>query len=285
MQTKPKAMTSPMFKWTGRKSRLLKKYEALNFFPDPSQFDTFVDLFAGSGAVTCWVADRYPDKNLIFNDFNPELMAMFSQLRNNWSEFKGEYERISEHFLETAIEDRKELYNTYKCRYAFDYADISEVELTASLLVMMKINFNGMWKSYKKYGERYSTPPGVVNYNSNAFDLETVEKFRDVLLRATILSLSFEDVPVPENSWVFADPPYRDCTVGYANEFNDEHQHALTQVLLRSNGLFAESNKEVGDGFWTERFPENFIHYIDNKYTCGVGDTVTAVTEVLIKNY
>ena len=58
-------MTKPLYKWTGGKGRLLKKYTNLGFFPDPSEFDTFVDLFFGAGAVTCWVADMYPDKKLI----------------------------------------------------------------------------------------------------------------------------------------------------------------------------------------------------------------------------
>ena len=48
-------MTKPMFKWSGGKGRLFKRYTELGFFPDPSQFDTFVDLFFGAGAVTCWV--------------------------------------------------------------------------------------------------------------------------------------------------------------------------------------------------------------------------------------
>ena len=68
-------MVKPLFKWTGGKGRLLQKYTDLGFFPDPSQFDTFVDLFFGAGAVTCWVADMYPDKNLIINDLNTEMMT------------------------------------------------------------------------------------------------------------------------------------------------------------------------------------------------------------------
>jgi DNA adenine methylase Dam len=278
-------MTNPIFKWTGRKSRLLAKYEALNFFPDASQFDTFVDLFAGSGAVTCWVADRYPDKKLIFNDFNHEMMTMFEQLRDNWPEFSDCYKRLADKFIDTPIEERKALYNFYKCRYAYDYKKEGQAELAASLLVMMKINFNGMWKAYKKYDYRYSTPPGTVNYSPAIFSMQAVEQFREVLLRSTLLSQSFRDVIIPERSWVFADPPYRDCSVGYSDAFNDEDQHDLTTKLNECGSLFAESNKEVGDQFWDTRFPKEYIHFLDHKYTCGRGETVTAVTEVLIKNY
>jgi DNA adenine methylase Dam len=276
---------SPIFKWTGRKTRLLAKYEAVGFFPDASEFDTFIDLFAGSGAVTCWVAERYAGKKLMLNDSNVEMMGMFFELRDNWEEFRDEYLKVTSHFIETPQDERKALYNFYKCRHAYDYRQLSGAEMNATLLAMMKINFNGMWKNYKKYDGRYSTPPGLVNYNERVFDLDKVEAFKDMLLGATLFCGSFEEVPVPEKSWIYADPPYRDCSVGYANEFNDDAQDALARFLTESGCLYAESNKEVGDGFWTARFPEENIHYLDNKYTCGHGASVVPVTEVLIKNY
>ena len=91
-------MATPLFKWTGGKRRLFQKYTDLNFFPDSSQFDTFVDLFFGGGAVTCWVAEKYPDKKLVINDLNSELMLLYLQIRNNWEEFRDEYQRPVEVF-------------------------------------------------------------------------------------------------------------------------------------------------------------------------------------------
>ena len=70
-------MAEPLFKWTGGKRRLFQKYTDLGFFPDASEFDCFVDLFFGAGAVTCWVADQYPDKPIIINDLNSELMLLY----------------------------------------------------------------------------------------------------------------------------------------------------------------------------------------------------------------
>ena len=179
-------MAKPLFKWTGGKGRLLQKYTDLGFFPDPSQFDTFVDLFFGGGAVTCWVADRYPDKNIILNDLNTEMMNLMVQMRDNWSEFRDHYLRISEVFINTPENRRKALYNCYKKRYAWNYQWLSEAEIAANLLVMLKTNFNGIWQGYKMYGERYSTPPGHINYKESLFDITKVEEFRDVLLRADV---------------------------------------------------------------------------------------------------
>ncbi|MDB4631279.1 DNA adenine methylase [Pseudomonadales bacterium] len=278
-------MVKPLFKWTGGKGRLLQKYTDLNFFPDSSEFDTFVDLFAGGGAVSCWVSEKYPDKKLIFNDLNTEMMNLYMQIRNNWDEFTYHYMKVSEVFLNTSQDKRKALYNCYKKRYAWNYKWLSEAEIAANLLVMMKTNFNGIWQGYIMYGGRYSTPPGHINYKESLFDITKVEQFRDVLLRATVYNRSFEEVPIPENSWVFADPPYRDTKKMYSDQFDDELQTKLANFLTSKDCLYAESNKETGDGFWQNLFPSDNINFLDHKYTCGHGGAVNPVTEVLIKNY
>jgi DNA adenine methylase len=278
-------MAKPLFKWTGGKGRLLQKYSDLNFFPESSEFDTFVDLFAGGGAVSCWVAEKYPDKRIIINDLNSEMMNLYVQIRDNWKEFSDHYMRVSEVFLNTQQDRRKALYNCYKKRYAWNYKHLSEAEIAANLLVMLKINFNGIWLAYKIYGYRYSSAPGHTNYKESVFDINKVEEFRQVLQRAELYNRSFEDVPIPKNSWVFADPPYRDSRKMYSDQFDDELQTKLAKRLLSNDCLYAESNKELGDGFWKNLFPEENIHYLDHKYTCGWGDSVNPVTEVLIKNY
>ena len=278
-------MAKPLYKWTGGKGRLLQKYTDLGFFPDPSEFDTFVDLFFGGGAVTCWVADRYPDKKLIVNDLNTEMMSLMTQMRDNWKDFIYHYQRISEVFINTPQDKRKALYNCYKTRYAWNYKWLSEAEIAANLLVMMKTNFNGIWQGYIMYGGRYSTPPGHINYKPTLFDVNKVEQFRDVLLRSTVLNVSFDEVEIPEHSWVFADPPYRDTKKMYSDQFTDELQSQLAVFLQSKDCIYAESNNEIGDGFWTSHFPDSQIHFLDHKYTCGHGGAVNPVTEVLIKNY
>ena len=158
------------------------------------------------------------------------------------------------------------------------------MELAATLLVLLKTNFNGIWQGYIMYGRRYSTPPGHINYKESLFDIGKVEEFRNVLLRAELHNKSFEEVVIPERSWVFADPPYRDTRKMYSDQFNDELQTQLA-VVIKKTHLYAESNKEIGDGFWEKHFPDSQIHFLDHKYTCGHGAAVNPVTEVLIKNY
>jgi site-specific DNA-adenine methylase len=168
------------------------------------------------------------------------MMLVMTQMRNNWKEFRDHYLRISEVFINTPQDCRKALYNCYKKRYAWNYQWLSEAELAANLLVMLKTNFNGIWQGYIMYGGRYSTPPGHINYKPTLFDITKVEEFRDMLCRATIYNRSFEDVPIPPNSWVFADPPYRDTKKMYSDQFTDELQSKLA-AHLQSKTVFMQS--------------------------------------------
>ena len=282
-------MVEPIFKWTGGKRRLLGKYEDLGFFPESDQFDTFVDLFFGGGAVSCWVADRYPDKKLIINDIKGETILLYNQIRDNWVEFVYYYQKSVDLFVSTdGKENRSELYYSYRQKYCHEYKQMKDAEISAYLLVMMKTNFNGIWKNYKKMGTRYATCPGTCLWTEKQFDLERVKEFKDMLSRSTIYNRSFEDVPIPENSWVYADPPYRDTSDVYASEFGDDKQVELCNLLTRESdkgSLIGLSNKEIGDGFWDKNMNKHTIHYLDHKYTCGYGNSGYPITEVLIKNY
>ena len=48
------APNRPPFKWAGSKNRMFKKYVLSGFFPKEEP-DLFVDMFAGTGAVSIWV--------------------------------------------------------------------------------------------------------------------------------------------------------------------------------------------------------------------------------------
>ena len=279
-------MVKPLFKWTGGKGRLFQKYNDLNFFPHPDEFDTFVDLFFGAGAVSCWVHNLMPDKKLIINDINQELVNVYNQIKLNWVNFRDAYLQVLDKMVGTPLEDRKVEWCLMKHRYCWEYKEVTDVALAAMLLFMLKTNFNGIWVShYKKWNKRFGTPPGHMNYNETMYDLTPLEQFREMLLQAEIYSLPFDCVPIPPRSWVYADPPYRDTRPMYSDQFDDALQTRLATHIQNLDCLYAESNKEIGDGFWEDHFGDAHIHYLDHKYTCGYGGSVNDVTEVLIKNY
>jgi DNA adenine methylase len=53
---------------------------------------------------------------------------------------------------------------------------------------------------------------------------------------------SYEDVKVNKNTFLFCDPPYRDCSIMYSTDFNDE-QHKQCYAWVQKK---VEEKKTVG---------------------------------------
>jgi DNA adenine methylase len=280
-------MIEPIFKWTGGKGRMRARYDDIGFFPtDYTDFTQFVDLFAGACGVSCWIANDYPTVPLVINDINAEIIAMYREMATNYPSVEKHFTSIIDSFLR--VKDRKKFYNNCKEAYCFHPPKDKAFE-AAMLLFMLKTNFNGIWKNYKKYGGRYSTPPGMLQQKESSFDVPAVGRFAQMLGRATIYCCSYEQVPIATGAWVYADPPYRGGVVEYQTGFSDAEQLKLAQHMasLAPSRLIAESNRDFKDGFWTPLFPTPpfYIHEFETRYTAGRGTTVTEAHEVLITNY
>ena len=139
---------NPIFKWTGGKNRLREQYGD-KFFPEekPSRY---VDLFAGSLANAIWVKERWPDVPILVNDYNEELMELYSILKSNGSDVMEVWDAHVNVFLPLDKAARKSLYYEWRKAYTLDHESYSKIWLAATLLLMLQTNFNGMWKRYIK---------------------------------------------------------------------------------------------------------------------------------------
>lgn len=300
---------NPIFKWAGGKSRMQEKY-ALVFFPH-KPFTQFVDLFFGAGSVTTWVANAYPNVPLLINDINTELIALYRVMATDYDALEKAFLVLVDEFLsypapplpvtkETSFLDfsdiptpkiplgRKAFYKRCLDRYAFHYESETAVVNAALLLFMLKTSFNGMWKAYHKYNGRFSTPPGVLTQDKTFFDYREIRAFALMLSRAQIESMSYEAIRPQKGSFIYADPPYRSSIIEYQSTFTDIHQQALIRYLLSyaQDGCYiAESNRDIGDGFWQKSFPTCRVHVFDVIYTAGRGTSTIPAEEVLVTNY
>ena len=280
----------PPFKWTGGKNRMWGQY-APHFFPE-REFTRFVDLFTGACSVGMWIAENYPKAEIVINDSNEELIELYTMIKCCYQPLETEYIKVVDKFLSFPEHlDKKKFYYELRDRHAFQYNEIDDVTLAAELLFMLKTNFNGMWKAYKKMDLKYSTPPGTLTQKPKFFETDSLRKFADFLSRTTIMCGDFEDTSkyISKDTFVYADPPYRDSIVDYKGGFDDKEQLRLITFLKAMSdcgALISESNKEIGDGFWKNNFDENYnIYEYNTKYTAGRGTTVTKAREVLITNY
>ena len=287
-------MVKPLFKWTGGKNRMREKY-ALDFWPK-RHFNVFVDAFYGGGSVSHWVAERYPNTLFIINDYNTELMHMYRTLRDHTDAFCDKVAELEKAFLQISHDDkegRKAYYNDLKMAYVNNHLQMKSYDESASLYFMLKINFNGWWKTYNYSNGRYATPPGVVQQKVPFIDYELLRQrsdfFRNRCLHMFDGDFSATLQYVDRDSYLYFDPPYRDSTTEYTeNGFDDTDQISMCQVMTEADTIGAQvsmSNKEIGDGFWHKHLPEFEILEYDVKYTAGRGTTTNEVKEVLVRNF
>ncbi len=285
-------MSKPLFKWTGGKNRMRDKY-ACDFWPKRN-FKVFIDAFYGGGSVSHWVAEKYPDVLFIINDDNSELMNMYRTLQylpNNFCDKVAELERD---FLLISADDkeaRKAFYNSIKMTYIDDHQQ--PIDEHASLYFMLKINFNGWWKTYNYSKGRYATPPGVVQQKGPFIDYDMLQQRAEFFRERCLYILDGDFATtlqyVDRDSYLYFDPPYRDSTTEYTEQgFDDADQISMCEVMKEAaahNAQVSMSNKEIGDGFWHKHLPEFEILEYDVKYTAGRGTTTNEVKEVLIRNF
>lgn len=278
-----KTAIQPLFKWTGSKQRMLAQY-APYFFPQDN-FTRFVDLFAGGLTNSLWVYERYPDKEYVLNDFNGELTQLYDVVARDTDGVVKVWRECVVRWLQLNKEDRKAFYYELRDIYCLQFDIHCDVYLSGILLFMMQVNFNGMWKAYKKCNNRYSTPPGTCTQGEKFFNEQKIYRVAEFLRKATILTGDFGAVEHQPGDWLYADPPYRDSVVLYQGGFTEEDQIRLANYLTDSGCIFSYSNKDIGDGFYPANFAGCDIIEMEAKYTAGRGTSVLEVKEVLVTNY
>lgn len=266
----------PLFKWTGSKQRMLKQYANLWH---PKDVTYFVDMFAGGLTNTLEIAKTFPNATIHINDKNAELIQLYTDLANNADKVIADWRKCVElWFISEDKDARKEMY--YGLRDAYCIAQNSGV-----LLFMLSVNFNGMWKTYKKCNYLYSTPPGTCTQKRSFFNEQNIRDVATLLSRCIISCESYDNLVLTSNAFVYADPPYRDSIVDYQGGFTETDQVKLASFLVNSKSKYAYSNKDIGDGFFTANFPNAHIHKCSATYTAGRGTSINKVNEVLITNF
>jgi len=279
-----KTSIAPMFKWTGSKQRMLEQY-APHFFPE-GEFTRFVDLFAGGLTNSLWVYEKFPQKEFVVNDWNGELTLLYATLADSSDEVINQWFKCVEKWLSLSeVDDRKKYYYELREVYCLQNEGKSDVYLSALLLFMLQVNFNGMWKAYKKCNERYSTPPGTCLQKQAFFDVNKIKNVASFLQKETITNGDFSAYQPKSGDWLYADPPYRDSIVLYQGGFTEDDQVRLARYLTESGCKFAYSNKDIGDGFYQRNFVSCNVLEMSAKYTAGRGTSTLDVKEVLVTNY
>ena len=212
-------LASPVVKWVGGKRQLLERLMPL--FPEI--YTTYCEPFIGGGAVLF----ALQPKKAIINDINSELIGVYRAIKNDVDALikrLAQFENTKECFYDVRSWDRNaELYN-----------QLTDIDKAARIIFLNKTCYNGLYR-VNSAGE-FNTPFGRYK-NPNIVNESTLRAVHEYFNTAnvTILNTSYSEAvqSLPEDSFVYLDPPYDPISVtarftGYnAGGFSREDQIAL----------------------------------------------------------
>lgn len=187
-------LVAPVLKWVGGKRQLLDTFQPLL----PAKITTYCEPFVGGGALLFHLQPR----TAYINDVNPELMRVYTVIKNDVDELINElmkFENTFEQFQTVRNWDRDEQY----------YATLSDVQKAARVLYLNKTCYNGLYR-VNNAGE-FNSPfghyrnPNIVNapvLRAVSAYFNSVDVHMSIMDYATVLS------NIPKNTFVYLDPPY-----------------------------------------------------------------------------
>ena len=234
---------APFLKWAGGKTQLLKDIrKALPAEIKKDKF-TFIEPFAGSGAVLFWMINNFPNlERAVINDINTDLVNTYKVISSSPKElieilrdFQREF-----HQLETDQEGKKEYF--YAKRGLFNSKEADKDIQAALFIFLNRTCFNGLYRVNKK--NQFNVPMG--NYKKPLIcNAENIMFVHEALQKVEILNGDFErtlDYAGP-NSFFYFDPPYKPLNEtssfnSYAKEeFNDNEQIRLRDLCEKLDSM------------------------------------------------
>jgi DNA adenine methylase len=258
--------------WAGGKSRLVDRYGP--FWPMSDSKVPYVEPFFGGGAMFCAMVNSGlvggAPGSVVLGDVNRELVGLLAAVTSDLERFLGSVSALVDDYLEVGKPVRKAWFYQLRERY-WEGPD------PATLYVLMKLAFNGIWQTCRASNGLFGTPAGLLNHEraTQVFRPELVRAWSAALSSATLHAGSFETVPVPQvPSLIFLDPPYRDSFTSYATSFGDDAQETLAgwfrSRVTEGHRVLLANRCVDGDRFFEDLIGDvATFHYFDVTYTAG----------------
>ena len=176
---------APPLKWAGGKRWQLPILRPLW---EPHRHRRLVEPFCGGLSVALGLRPS----SALLNDLNPHLVNFYRWLQRGLR-------------IEVALENDRDLYYAHRTRFnAMLEAGHGETAEAASLFYFLnRTGYNGLCRFNRR--NQFNVPFG--RYRSIPY-VTDLGLFRDVLLPWTFSCLEFDQLPLADDDWVYADPPY-----------------------------------------------------------------------------
>lgn len=284
------------------------KYKLLNqIMPLLPQSECFLDLFCGGGNVGI----NAQSSKIIFNDKNPELIALFDYLHNHSSEdiLLKTHSIIEQFSLSNSTKNGYEFYGCESSKGLGNFNKSAFLKLREAynksrdislLYVLVIFSFNNQIRFNQK-GE-FNLPVGKRDFNLKMQNKLVLFIERLKLLDVSFQSKDFREIDLdnlPKGTLIYCDPPYLITQASYNENggwtVKDEQDllnflDKINQIDLKfalSNVLKAKNQENILLINWLER--NNYTcHYLDKNYTNSNyqrKNKEAISVEVLITNY
>lgn len=258
---------SPIY-YTGNKYKLLS--QILPFIP--TNINTFVDVFGGSGTVLFNVIAKHH----IYNEINPKVYELFKLIQEN------PLDKILFQINQWGLDNTNtQAYLNARNDYNINPTPIKLFSLIChSFSNQIRFNKNGGFNL--PFGRRTITSQTIDNFID-------VGKFFDVN-DITTYNLDFIDIPISPGSFLYCDPPYLNSCATYNEKdgWNDESENVLRNFLCNYDGMWALSNEIVKNFTLIDWANSNgyTTHKLNYSYkSCNYQRKCDKTEEVLITNY
>ena len=291
----------PLYKWAGGKNKLINNHY-LKYLP--KSFNSYCEPFFGGGAMFIWAYNKNKNASFTINDINKDIMNIYRSIKNDYLNFVKDLDSLEKRYLclkspkeinknkdlekkhkiGNNRKDWKAIYNSEPSRrhfyfmmrdeYAFNYQNLTLTEESALLYFLMQTSFNGVWQVNANTNGRFGTPCGLLKEKTSIYDKENLKLWNIALQNTDIRDGDFSkchDV-INHDTYLFMDPPYRGCFTNYGTQDDDGFQESVVNFFLesKSKGAYCMlSNRELGDGFFEVRCPNDNIVNFDITYTAG----------------
>lgn len=271
----------PFVKWAGGKRQIIDKLKKYI----PEEYNTYYEPFVGGGALLFELAP----KNAVINDFNEELMNVYTCIKDS-DKFEKMCKELNHHEAEHSEEYYYKVRNIDRDRKKYD--KLADYKKAARTIYLNKACFNGLYRVNSK--NEFNVPFGKKEH-VNTYEGQNLGIICGYLNfnNVKILSTDFEDAvrDAKEGDFIYFDPPYdsdKEIFTSYTNEgFGKEEQERLAKVFkdLDSRGCYVMLSNH-NTKLINELYKDYNIHIIEAKRNINSdGKKRGKVEEVIITNY
>ena len=290
-------MAKPFVKWAGGKTQLLpiirKKY--------PQTVRKYCEPFVGGGAVLFDVLQEFRPEAVLINDINPELINVYSQIKNNIKDLIPFLNTLQKDFLSKDVDARKEFYLTKRAIYNHLLElrnNENGLEKAALFIFLNKTCFNGL---YRVNSKGFFNVPFNNAKNPLICDVDNMCECNRLLQNVSIHVGDYSCCRdfIDKDTFVYIDPPYRPLTQSSSftsyneNGFTDKDQIELgsfiTELAKKGAQIIASNsdpkNADENDNFFDDLYSSFMVERIHaSRIINSNASKRGAINELLISN-